>query len=99
VQPAKTFTPPPLSEADQELREYLVAWRREAAAKQGIPAFVVMHDTSLEELCRKRPDSIAGIRQVHGFGEHKTQLYGPDILKALQKFREGDRRPKPARRT
>jgi ATP-dependent DNA helicase RecQ len=99
VQPVKTFTPLPLSEAEQELREYLVAWRRETAAKQGVPAFVVMHDTSLEELCRKRPDSIAGIRRVHGFGEHKTQLYGPDILKALQKFREGDRRPKPARRT
>lgn len=99
VQAVKPFTPPPLSEADQELREYLAAWRRETAAKQGIPAFVVMHDTSLEELCRKRPDSIAGIRHVHGFGEHKTQLYGPDILKALQKFREGDRRPKPARRT
>jgi ATP-dependent DNA helicase RecQ len=83
--------PPPLSPADLELREYLAAWRRETAAKQGVPAFVVMHDTSLEELCRKRPDSLAAIRRVHGFGERKTQTYGPDILQALKKFRDGDR--------
>lgn len=83
--------PSPLSAADNELREYLAAWRRETAAKLGVPAFVVMHDTSLEELCRKRPDSLAAIRRVQGFGERKTQTYGPDILKALQKFRGGDR--------
>jgi ATP-dependent DNA helicase RecQ len=83
--------PSPLSAADYELREYLAGWRRETAAKLGVPAFVVMHDTTLEELCRKRPDSLAAIRQVQGFGERKTQTYGPDILKALQKFRDGDR--------
>jgi len=83
--------PTPLSAADSELREYLAAWRRETAAKLGYPAYVVMHDTSLEELCRKRPDSLAAIRQVQGFGERKTQTYGPDILQALQKFRDGER--------
>jgi ATP-dependent DNA helicase RecQ len=81
----------PLTEAESELREYLAAWRRETAKKQGIPAFVVMHDTSLEELCRALPDSLAAIRQVQGFGEHKTQLYGPEILRALKRFRDGDR--------
>jgi len=90
-QPSPSPPPSPLSAADYELREYLAAWRRETAAKLGVPAFVVMHDTSLEELCRKPPDSLAAIRQVQGFGERKTQTYGPDILKALQKFRDGDR--------
>jgi ATP-dependent DNA helicase RecQ len=80
-----------LSEAEYELREYLAAWRRETAKKQGIPAFVVMHDTSLEELCRVLPDSVAAIRRVQGFGEHKTQLYGREILRALKRFRDGDR--------
>ncbi|HWX55626.1 MAG TPA: RecQ family ATP-dependent DNA helicase [Verrucomicrobiae bacterium] len=82
------FVPSPPSEADDDLREYLRIWRRDTAKKEGIPAFVVMHDTSLEELCRLRPDSIAAIRQVHGFGERKTQLYGPELLKALRKFRD-----------
>ena len=34
-----------------------------------------MHDTSLEELCRVMPDSLAGIRGIHGFGERKTPLF------------------------
>lgn len=89
ARPAKPSASRPLSEAESELREYLAAWRRETAKKQGVPAFVVMHDTSLEELCRVLPDSIAAIRQVQGFGEHKTRLYGPEILKALQQFRDG----------
>jgi len=91
ARPAWSTMPRPLSETEQELREYLANWRRETARKQGVPAFVVMHDTSLEELCRVLPDSIAAIRQVQGFGDRKTQLYGPDILRALQKFRDGDR--------
>src|SRR5262245_22497881 len=39
-------------EANRELREHLRMWRREVAKRQGIPAFTVMHDTSLDELCR-----------------------------------------------
>jgi len=72
---------------DTELREYLREWRRAIAKKLGIPAFVVMHDTSLEQLCRVRPDSLAGIRGIYGFGERKTELYGQEILKALKQFR------------
>jgi ATP-dependent DNA helicase RecQ len=89
----------PLSEVEYELREYLAAWRRETAKKQGVPAFVVMHDTSLEELCRVLPDSLAAIRQVQGFGEHKTNLYGPEILRALQQFRDGARASEAPKKT
>src|SRR5262249_37756830 len=96
---AKTAASRPLSEAESELREFLAAWRRETAKKQGVPAFVVMHDTSLEELCRVLPDSITAIRQIQGLGETKTRLSGPDILRALQQFRDGARAPRAARKT
>ena len=76
---------------DYELSEYLREWRRDIARRQGIAAFVVMHDTTLEELCRRKPAALADIRRVPGLGERKTQLYGPEILNALKCFREGAR--------
>ena len=82
---------PAIPDVDPELREYLREWRRATAKQQGVPAFVVMHDSSLEELCRKRPGSIPELLGISGFGEHKAALYGPQIFDALQRFRNGAR--------
>jgi ATP-dependent DNA helicase RecQ len=89
---AREFSVPTATVAvNDELREYLRQWRREAAKQQKVPAFVVMHDTSLDEICRVRPKTVSELRQVHGFGEHKTGLYGPPLLEALKSFEDGAR--------
>ena len=80
-----------VSEGNSELREYLRMWRRDVAKKQGIPAFAVMHDTSLDEVCRVMPESLAAVRQIHGFGERKTESYGREILAAVRRFQQGAR--------
>ncbi len=79
------------ADIDPDLREFLREWRRTTAKQNGIAAFIIMHDTSLDELCRKRPRSLAEIRGVSGFGERKTEMYGEQILGALKSFREGGR--------
>lgn len=91
---------------DAELREYLREWRRTTAKQQGMPSYIVMHDTSLDELCRRRPASLEEIRGVPGFGERKTEQYGQQILEALEQFRNGarasavpEKKPKPAEET
>lgn len=91
---------------DSELRDFLREWRRTTAQREGVPAFVIMHDTSLEELCGARPRSLEEVRRVPGFGERKTQLYGPHILQAIQRFQAGARaagvvkkQPKPSLET
>ena len=71
-----------------ELREILREWRRVTAKQQGVPAFVVMHDTSLDELCRVRPASLSELLRVHGFGERKVELYGEQIIAELARFRD-----------
>jgi len=81
----------PAGDVDPELREYLREWRRSAAKQQGVAAFVVMHDTSLDELCRMRPTSTAELLQVPGFGERKAAMYGQQIFAALESFRNGER--------
>jgi ATP-dependent DNA helicase RecQ len=78
-------------EVDAQLREYLREWRSATAKEQDVPAFVVMHDTTLDEVCRVRPTSLAQVRGISGFGERKTERYGPGILEALKRFRAGER--------
>ena len=94
----KNFTQPlgqaelqPAADFDPELREYLRQWRSTIAKHENVAAFVVMHDTSLADICRKRPASLAEIRGVSGFGERKTERYGQQILDALEQFRNGAR--------
>jgi ATP-dependent DNA helicase RecQ len=80
-----------LSSADAELSEYLREWRRTTAKEQNTPAFVVLHDTTLEEICRRKPSSIAELMNITGIGERKAELYGKEILAALEGYRNGDR--------
>ena len=76
---------------DPELREYLRQWRRSTAKEKGFAAFVIMHDATLEELCRRQPSSLEQLRRVPGFGVSKTQTYGPQLIDAIKKFRGGAR--------
>jgi ATP-dependent DNA helicase RecQ len=79
---------------DPQLRDYLREWRRTAARERGTAAYIVMHDTSLDELCRVRPRSLSELRSVSGFGDKKTEMYGQGILDALAEFGQGARAAK-----
>jgi ATP-dependent DNA helicase RecQ len=80
-----------VSGGDEDLREYLREWRRATAKEQGVPAFVVLHDTTLDEVCLRRPSSIAGLLGITGIGERKAEVYGRGILTALERYRGGAR--------
>lgn len=75
----------------EELREYLREWRRAMAKEKNVPAYIVLHDSSLEEICRRQPKFFAELRDIPGIGERKAEVYGQPILNALEKFRQGER--------
>jgi ATP-dependent DNA helicase RecQ len=75
----------------RDLREYLREWRRDRAKKQGMPAFIVMHDTTLDAICLQQPESMKEVGRIPGIGEKKLELYGQEILDALRRFRGGAR--------
>ena len=85
-----------LAEPDHELREYLREWRRVTAKEQGMPAYVVLHDSSLDEICRMRPTSVAQLLGITGIGERKADTYGKKILAALRSYETGARAAVPA---
>ncbi len=100
-QPRISSQQPVLSSADQALREYMRQWRRNVSREGKLAAFIVMHDTSLEALCRLRPRSLEELREVPGFGDRKVETYGARILAALSPSLIAERaplnRPRPAR--
>ena len=78
-------------EPDADLQEYLREWRRITAKEQGMPAYVVLHDATLEEICRIRPSSIQELLTITGIGERKAATYGQEILAVLQRYSGGAR--------
>lgn len=82
---------PAATAIDPELLEYLRQWRRGVAQRDRVPAYIVLHDASLEDLCRRRPSSPSELLEVSGIGERKAEIYGREILAALEAFRQGAR--------
>jgi ATP-dependent DNA helicase RecQ len=68
------------------LSERLREWRRRMANEQGVPPFVILHDSHLDELCRFQPASLAELRKVPGFGERRVERYGEQLLAILRCF-------------
>jgi ATP-dependent DNA helicase RecQ len=81
----------PAAEVDPALAEYLREWRRNISRKKKIPAYIVLHDSVLEELCRRRPKNLRELESVTGIGERKADVYGAEILQVLRNFEQGER--------
>ena len=79
---------------DQALKEYLREWRRNAARDKGVPAFMVLHDSALVNLCLAKPKDLRELRLVSGFGEKRVERYGVEVLDALRRFHQGERASK-----
>lgn len=84
---------------DAGLREYLREWRRAAAKHANVPAYVVLHDTSLDEICRLERASLRNLRMITGIGERKVATYGKQILEAIDRYRQGARAALPEKKT
>jgi len=65
---------------DAALYEALREWRLEAARDNGVAAFVVFPNRTLEEIARRRPRSEAELLAVRGVGPSKLARYGGDVL-------------------
>jgi ATP-dependent DNA helicase RecQ len=62
----------------------LRAWRAAAAKEQGVPAYVIFHDSALREIATKMPSTLAELSAVNGVGETKLARYGQQILDTLE---------------
>ena len=82
----RTKTPLP-DDIDVSLWEGLRDCRRELAEEQGLPPYVIFHDSTLQEMCTSLPQDLDQFSQLNGVGERKLQKYGPAFLRVLQEHR------------
>jgi len=70
--------------ADEGVVERLRQWRLERSRDDGVPAFVVLHDTTLNELAAVRPQSHGELAAIKGLGPAKLERYGDDLLAVIE---------------
>jgi len=68
---------------DGEVLRRLRTWRPAEAKRRGVPAFVIFHETTLEELAALKPSDRVRLRSVRGVGPAKIEQYGDDLLLIL----------------
>ncbi len=71
------------SAADPALLDALRNWRREESARRGVPAYVVLHDRTLEALAADRPATLGALSEIPGIGPAKLDSYGTALLSLL----------------
>jgi ATP-dependent DNA helicase RecQ len=74
------------AQPDTALMRHMREWRRGFAKQRGVPAFMILNDASLADLCRKEPQTLEELLEVTGIGEKKAQSFGSELLLALIEF-------------
>ena len=59
-------------------------WRREVAHEHKVPAYTVLHDSSLREIAQRLPDSLLQLQGVTGVGAAKLERYGAEIIAVVR---------------
>ena len=68
---------------DQAGWEALRACRKALADKQGVPPYVIFHDTTLFDMLERRPATLSELAEVNGVGAAKLEKYVAIFLEAL----------------
>ncbi len=62
------------------LAEALRAWRTQRARADSVPPYVIMHNTTLDEIARVRPTNRVALSRVSGMGPAKLGKYGEEVV-------------------
>ncbi len=68
---------------DEELFERLREWRKARAGDDGVPAFVVFTDATLQLIAEHKPGDEQGLLKISGVGRSKLDRYGSELLELI----------------
>ncbi len=74
---------------DDPLWQALKAKRTELAREQGVPPYVIFHDSTLLEILNRRPGSLTEMGQISGVGQAKLERYGDAFLQVVEDAGDG----------
>ncbi|MBL7117249.1 MAG: HRDC domain-containing protein [Candidatus Syntrophoarchaeum sp.] len=63
--------------------EVLRSLRKELADAEGMPPYIIFHDSSLKVMATQLPRSLSDFRKIGGVGESKLEKYGELFVKEI----------------
>lgn len=71
---------------NEMLRDRLQQWRTERFKADNVPAYTIMHQTTLLEIATIVPVTKAQLMSIKGFGDAKFKKYGEELLAICTEF-------------
>ena len=84
VQADAEGTPMAVPEPGVLLMERLVGLRRELAAAEGVPTYVVFHDRALHQMVERLPQDLEAFKSISGVGKTRLEKYGERFLAVIR---------------
>ncbi len=73
-----------VADEDIDLWEALRTCRQSLASEQNVPAYVIFHDKTLQEMLTFRPQTTSELLSIGGVGQTKLDRYGDRFLSVLR---------------
>ncbi|MFB9262322.1 DNA helicase RecQ [Bradyrhizobium erythrophlei] len=70
--------------ANPALLATLRAWRSDVARQRGVPAYVVLHDSTIDGIAAVRPTTLTELRGIAGIGDKKLEHYGDELIRLVK---------------
>ena len=74
---------------EDPLWQALKAKRMELAREQGVPPYVIFHDSTLLEMLNRKPQTLNEMGQISGVGQSKLAKYGDAFLQVVEDVANG----------
>jgi ATP-dependent DNA helicase RecQ len=84
--PDKTTVEQCDGDVSPELIHALKQWRREKATALSVPPYVILHESALDEIARRRPQTPDQLRAIKGIGDSKLAQFSAEIISIIQGF-------------
>lgn len=82
--PAEGADRPPAGPEEEARRQALRVWRSSVAARDKVPAFVVLSDRDLDGIAAAAPAGLVALSRCRGIGPQKLERWGDEILAVLE---------------
>ncbi|BDX21164.1 ATP-dependent DNA helicase RecQ [Polynucleobacter sp. TUM22923] len=76
--------------AEETLWLALKAKRTDLAREQGVPPYVIFHDSTLQEIMKIAPRNLQEFSHISGVGRAKLERYGTQFIDVVEEILSGD---------
>lgn len=73
-----------LNPDEEKILDALKLWRSEKAREQNLPSYFIASNKELMSVAKYKPAKKEELLEIKGFGKHKIENYGEEILEILE---------------